>query len=114
MRPDDYRSVKIASWRRPSTSAPPATGRLLKSPNHRPLIGAGACEMLCLIVGAAKRVVTDHSVGRGKPRRQTRHRTKRADAAASAPPTIGPGNRKKNKVTTAVTNSTPLSSVVIG
>ena len=41
-------------------------------------------------------------------------RAKRADAAASAAPMMGPGSTQKNSVTTAVTNTTPLSSALIG
>src|ERR1700756_3058495 len=110
----NQRSVEVAARRCPSMSAPPATGGLLQRPHQPAIFRAGAREAFCLLVGAVDPIIADQSIRRREPRLQPSHRTKRAEAAASAPLTTGPGNRKKNKVTTAVTNTTPLTSVVIG
>src|SRR5262249_54969785 len=100
--------------RHPDTSLTPAAGSLLERPNHGPRGGPFAGESLCLVIGAADRVAANQPITPRQTRLGLDHRTKRAEAAASAAPTIGPGSTKKNSVTIAVTNSTPFSSVVIG
>src|SRR4051794_12588096 len=114
VRPQNKRNVEIAVWRYPRTPAPPAAGCLLASPNNRAFRRATTRQMLCLFIGTSDRVVAKQSIAWRQPRLPFGHRAKSAKAAASAPPTIGPGRMKKNNVTTAVTNSTPLSSVVNG
>src|SRR5258706_6024738 len=104
----------MASWRDPATPAPPATGGLLARPHEGTFFRTTAGQMLCLVVGTPDRVVTKQLIARRQLRLPSFHRAKSAKAAASAPPTIGPGRMKKNNVTTAVTNSTPLSSAVNG
>src|SRR5216110_3139314 len=95
-------------------AAPPAAGALRRRPHQRASGGAGARQLPRLVIGAADRVVAMQQKAPGQRGRAVAHRANNDFAAASAPPTIGSGNRMKNIVRNTVTTSTHLSSAAIG
>src|SRR5712691_391118 len=112
--PQYQRQIEIARRRPPEPAAPSTPGGLFVSPYQRPIGGAGTGQRLRLVVGAADRGVMMEAKAFGQGRGRVAHRANNDAAAASAPPTIGSGNRMKNIVSTAVTTSTHLSSGAIG
>src|SRR5260370_37691079 len=95
-------------------AAPPASGALRGGP-HQGARGRTLPRQLArLLIGAADRVVAMQQKTLGERGRAVVHRANNDFAAASAPPTIGSGNRMKSIVSATVTSSTNLSSAAIG
>src|SRR5262249_3612064 len=113
-RSQDQGRVEITPRRRPGASAPPSAGGLLEAPHQCAFCCTGADKALAFDVGAAGCDIENQPIRGGEPRLRRGHRANKAEAAASAPAKIGPGDTKKNSVTTAVTKTTPLSSALIG
>ena len=113
-RAQDQRGVKVAPRRRPGAVATPAPGGLLHCPGHGSFGRTLTSEPCRLVIGAAERLVRNQPIGCLEKRRRHGHRANSDAAATSALPMTGPGSKKKNKVTNAVTTSTPFSSPAIG
>src|SRR3982074_1487956 len=95
-------------------AAPPASGALRNGPHERAFRRALPRQSTRLVIGAADRVVAMQQKTLGERGNAVIHRANNDFAAASAPPTIGSGNRMKSIVSATVTSSTNLSSAAIG
>ena len=113
-RAQDQRGVKITARRRPRAAAPPAPGGLRQCPDHGSFGRTLTSEPCRLVIRAAERLARNQPIGCREKRPRNGHRANSDAAATSALPMTGPGSRKKNKVTNAVTTSTPFSSPAIG
>src|ERR1700720_2309933 len=95
-------------------AAPAASGALRGGPHN------GACgraiprQLPRLVIGAADRIVAMQQKTLGERGHAAVHRANNDFAAASAPPTIGSGNRMKSIVRPTATSSTNLSAAASG